>query len=133
MDQLEVRIVVDGEYMQYMIFIALQSHPTTFVQRLRLMIPRQLADLRALHTDGSLPLDPGMDYFPVSGLSEGVREWLRGVRPETLGAAKRKEGVTPAALLTYSNNSTGREELLSELHDHHEAEVVHPAVVAVRA
>lgn len=60
-------------------------------------IPRQLADLQAFHADESLLLDPGMDYSQVRGLSEEIKERLQRVRPTNLGAAKRMEGMTPAA------------------------------------
>ncbi|KAG6333859.1 hypothetical protein ID866_5234 [Astraeus odoratus] len=81
LDQLEpyikARIVIDATYAPH--------------------IPRQLADLQVFHADESLLLDPDMDYTQVRGLSEEVRERLQRVRPTTLGAAKRMEGMTPAA------------------------------------
>ncbi|OJA17445.1 hypothetical protein AZE42_05936 [Rhizopogon vesiculosus] len=62
-------------------------------------IPRQLADLALFHADESLLLDPDMDYSQVQGLSEEVRERLQRVKPTTLGAAKRMEGMTPTSAI----------------------------------
>ncbi|KAH7886739.1 glucose inhibited division protein A-domain-containing protein [Phlebopus sp. FC_14] len=63
-------------------------------------LPRQLADVAAFHTDESLLLDPHMDYSKVRGLSEEVRERLQRLRPMTLGAAKRMEGMTPTSAVS---------------------------------
>lgn len=118
MDQLEphikARIVIDATYAPH--------------------IPRQLADLQAFHTDESLLLDPNMDYSQVSGLSEEVRERLQCVRPATLGAAKRMEGMTPAGainLLKHARRTWGATQRAAQLS--REAEVVHSAAVAARA
>ncbi|KAG2079875.1 mitochondrial translation optimization protein [Suillus cothurnatus] len=62
-------------------------------------LPRQLADLALFHTDESLQLDPDMDYSKVQGLSDEVRERLQRIRPTTLGAAKRMEGMTPTSAI----------------------------------
>ncbi|KAG2148896.1 hypothetical protein DEU56DRAFT_84673 [Suillus clintonianus] len=40
-----------------------------------------------------------MDYSKVQGLSDEVRERLQRVRPTTLGAAKRMEGMTPTSAI----------------------------------
>ncbi|KAL0948301.1 hypothetical protein HGRIS_010893 [Hohenbuehelia grisea] len=60
---------------------------------------RQEADLRIFMEDESLLLDPQMDYNTVTGLSSEVRERLFTVRPTTIGAAKRMEGMTPTAVV----------------------------------
>jgi tRNA uridine 5-carboxymethylaminomethyl modification enzyme len=44
-----------------------------------------------------LPLD--LDYDAIASLSSEIRGKLRTARPETLGAAARISGVTPAALV----------------------------------
>ncbi|KAJ8597288.1 GIDA-domain-containing protein [Rhizopogon salebrosus TDB-379] len=62
-------------------------------------LPRQLADLALFHADESLLLDPDMDYSQVQGLSDEVRERLQKVRPTTLGAVKRMEGMTPTSAI----------------------------------
>ncbi|KAF8509790.1 glucose inhibited division protein A-domain-containing protein [Gautieria morchelliformis] len=61
---------------------------------------RQQADLKLFHDDESLLLAPDIDYSEVPGLSEEIRERLGTVRPASIGAAKRMEGMTPTSLIT---------------------------------
>jgi tRNA uridine 5-carboxymethylaminomethyl modification enzyme len=56
-------------------------------------LERQEADIRAFRRDEALKLPS------VSGLSNEAREILSRARPETLGAAARLPGLTPAALV----------------------------------
>ncbi|KAI6001887.1 GIDA-domain-containing protein [Pisolithus albus] len=94
-------------------------------------IPRQLADLQVFHADESLLLDPDMDYSQVSGLSEEVRERLQRVRPVTLGAAKRMEGMTPASavnLLKHARRTWGASQ--RAVQSSHEGDVIRPSAVA---
>ncbi|EGN97710.1 hypothetical protein SERLA73DRAFT_169961 [Serpula lacrymans var. lacrymans S7.3] len=60
---------------------------------------RQEGDLKAFMQDEKLALDPHMDYNEVRGLSSEVRERLFAVRPTTIGAAKRMEGMTPTSAI----------------------------------
>ncbi|KAI0354469.1 glucose-inhibited division protein A subfamily [Trametes cingulata] len=60
---------------------------------------RQEADLRVFMEDESLALDPHLDYNTVEGLSSEVRERLAKVRPTSIGAAKRMEGMTPSSMI----------------------------------
>ncbi|EIW52602.1 glucose-inhibited division protein A subfamily [Trametes versicolor FP-101664 SS1] len=60
---------------------------------------RQEADLRVFMEDESLALDPLLDYSTVEGLSSEVRERLVKVRPSSIGAAKRMEGMTPSSMI----------------------------------
>ncbi|KAI0631425.1 glucose-inhibited division protein A subfamily [Trametes polyzona] len=60
---------------------------------------RQEADLRVFMEDESLALDPHLDYATVEGLSSEVRERLMKVRPTSIGAAKRMEGMTPSSMI----------------------------------
>jgi tRNA uridine 5-carboxymethylaminomethyl modification enzyme len=72
---------------------------------------RQEADLRVFMDDETLTLDPHMDYGSIEGLSSEVRERLSHVRPTTMGAAKRMEGMTPTsavALLRFAKRTHGR-------------------------
>jgi len=67
-------------------------------------LERQESDIRAFERDEALILPLNIDYNNVKGLSNEVRLKLLESRPETLGAASRISGVTPAALtilLTY--------------------------------
>ncbi|KAJ7224522.1 glucose inhibited division protein A-domain-containing protein [Mycena pura] len=62
-------------------------------------LARQAADLAEFSQDETIVLDPLMDYHTVPGLSAEVREKLQHVRPTTLGAAKRMEGMTPVSIV----------------------------------
>ncbi len=60
---------------------------------------RQEADVRAFQKDEALLLPADLDYQAIGGLSAEVRQILSQSRPETLGAAARIPGVTPAAVM----------------------------------
>ncbi|KAI0668201.1 glucose-inhibited division protein A subfamily [Trametes maxima] len=60
---------------------------------------RQEADLRVFLEDESLSLNPHLDYDTVEGLSSEVKERLAKVRPTSIGAAKRMEGMTPSSMI----------------------------------
>jgi tRNA uridine 5-carboxymethylaminomethyl modification enzyme len=62
-------------------------------------LKRQAADVVAFRRDEDLSLSPDLDYDGVASLSTEVRQKLKTVRPATLGAAGRIQGVTPAALV----------------------------------
>ncbi|KAG5651842.1 hypothetical protein H0H81_007218 [Sphagnurus paluster] len=78
-DRVLARLDIDGQYAAHLF--------------------RQEADLRMFRDDESLVLDPHMDYTTVEGLSSEVRERLGVVRPVTIGAAKRMEGMTPTSVV----------------------------------
>ena len=59
---------------------------------------RQDSEIRARERDEAVLIAEDFDYATVGGLSAELREKLERVRPETLGAAGRIEGMTPAAL-----------------------------------
>ena len=59
---------------------------------------RQEADVRAFRRDESLILPKALDYEEVGGLSTEVCQKLAATKPQTLGAAARIPGVTPAAV-----------------------------------
>jgi len=77
--QLLTRVQVDGRYSPF--------------------LRRQEADLRMFHEDEDLALDPHMDYSKVAGISSEVKEKLAVIRPTTIGAAKRMEGMTPSSVV----------------------------------
>lgn len=60
---------------------------------------RQAAEIEAFRKDEALKLPERLDYAQIGGLSNEVRQKLEQVRPETLGAASRIPGVTPAAVI----------------------------------
>jgi tRNA uridine 5-carboxymethylaminomethyl modification enzyme len=61
-------------------------------------IERQSRDIDALARDLSVKIPKGFHYAGVPGLSSELISKLNAARPESLGAAKNIEGVTPAAL-----------------------------------
>lgn len=62
-------------------------------------LDRHEADIIAFKKDESLLLPEDLDYGAIGSLSNEVRQKLEAARPETLGAASRIPGVTPAALI----------------------------------
>ncbi|HBM90737.1 MAG TPA: tRNA uridine-5-carboxymethylaminomethyl(34) synthesis enzyme MnmG, partial [Rhodospirillaceae bacterium] len=62
-------------------------------------LQRQEADIRAYRKDEALSLPSDLDYDAVGSLSNEIRQKLKKVVPETLGAAARIPGVTPAAVV----------------------------------
>jgi tRNA uridine 5-carboxymethylaminomethyl modification enzyme len=60
---------------------------------------RQEADIRAFRKDESLTLPADLDVDAIGSLSTEIRQRLRQIKPETLGAAARIPGVTPAAVV----------------------------------
>ncbi|XP_038591954.1 protein MTO1 homolog, mitochondrial [Micropterus salmoides] len=73
----------------------------------------QRKEIERIQKEESMSLPQDIDYFslPVS-LSQEVREILDRVRPSTLGAATRLQGITPAAIVHLLNyvRHTGQKE-----------------------
>lgn len=61
-------------------------------------LARQEAELRDLRANENVPLGEGFPYAQVPGLSAEMVERLSAAQPETLAAAGRLAGITPAAL-----------------------------------
>ena len=61
-------------------------------------VERQQAEVARLHSDEKLRIPSDLDYGAIPGLSNEMVERLETARPETLGAARRLRGITPAAL-----------------------------------
>ena len=76
--------------------------------RYAIYLARQEADIRAFRRDEALALPADLAYEGIGGLSAETRERLARARPETLGAAARIEGVTPAALVALLRHVRGR-------------------------
>ncbi|KAJ2549159.1 Mitochondrial Translation Optimization [Coemansia sp. RSA 1933] len=75
-------------------------------------IQRQQREVNAFKRDESLRLPPDIDYSLIGVLSREEIERLRSVRPDTFGAAKRLEGITPGgilALLKYVQRSSRKQ------------------------
>ena len=62
-------------------------------------LERQAEEIAAFRRDEALKLPCDLDYDAIGSLSAEIRIKLRTSRPETLGAAARVSGVTPAALV----------------------------------
>jgi tRNA uridine 5-carboxymethylaminomethyl modification enzyme len=62
-------------------------------------LERQAEDLASFHRDEALSLPSSLDYSSIPALSHEMVERLTRARPETLGAAGRVPGITPAALI----------------------------------
>ncbi|KAG9286394.1 hypothetical protein G9A89_014560 [Geosiphon pyriformis] len=72
----------------------------------KIYLKRQEAEVQAFRKDEELKLPDNIDYDKISSLSLEERSKLGLIRPTTLGAAKRIEGITPSAiflLLKYQN------------------------------
>ena len=61
-------------------------------------LERQNRAAETLKRDEGRRIPGGIDYFSISGLSSELSGKLHAARPETLGQARRIEGMTPAAL-----------------------------------
>jgi tRNA uridine 5-carboxymethylaminomethyl modification enzyme len=63
-------------------------------------LERQAAELRDLAANEQIALPVELDYRSIAGLSNEMAERLDAARPDTLAAAGRVRGITPAALAT---------------------------------
>jgi tRNA uridine 5-carboxymethylaminomethyl modification enzyme len=87
------------------IWLELARVPADIAQQLEIdaryagYIERQEADIRAFQRDEALRLPHDIDYAAIGSLSTEIRTKLQEAQPETLGAAARVSGVTPAALV----------------------------------
>lgn len=61
-------------------------------------LARQEAEIRELRANEQVRIDADIDYRAIAGLSNEMRERLEAARPDTLAAASRIRGITPAAL-----------------------------------
>ncbi|MEQ8709301.1 MAG: tRNA uridine-5-carboxymethylaminomethyl(34) synthesis enzyme MnmG [Rhodospirillales bacterium] len=61
-------------------------------------VARQQADIDAFRRDEALRLPADLEYSSIGSLSNEVQQKLAAARPESLGAAARISGITPAAL-----------------------------------
>jgi len=77
-------------------------------------LKRQDADIQAFHRDEALRLDPELDFDAIGSLTTEAREKLSAARPETLGAAARIPGLTPAAIMALLRYAQRREENQSQ-------------------
>ncbi len=66
--------------------------------RYAVYLQRQSGEIEAFRKDEALRLSHDLDYATVGGLSNEMIDRLARARPDSLGAAARVAGVTPAAL-----------------------------------
>jgi tRNA uridine 5-carboxymethylaminomethyl modification enzyme len=66
-------------------------------------LPRQQADIRTFQREEAVALD-GVRYADIGGLSAELTAKLTRTRPESLGAASRIQGMTPAALVAIATH-----------------------------
>jgi tRNA uridine 5-carboxymethylaminomethyl modification enzyme len=59
---------------------------------------RQEADVKAFRREERVAFGDGIDFSRIGGLSAEIQEKLMCIRPASLGAAARIQGMTPAAL-----------------------------------
>ena len=82
----------------------LGSYPAPIRERLEIeaqyavYLKRQEADIAAVQREEKTLIPEDLDYDRISGLSNELKQKLKLRRPETLAAAERIEGITPAAL-----------------------------------
>ena len=69
---------------------------------------RQNSDIRAFQKDEALLLPENIDLDSIGSLSTEIRQKLRQIKPETLGAAARIPGMTPAAVVALLRYVTKR-------------------------
>ncbi|KAI9718948.1 MAG: hypothetical protein M1812_003833 [Candelaria pacifica] len=62
-------------------------------------VEQQKAAIRIFENDENLRLPPDLDYANIHGLSMEERTMLQLTRPESVGQARRIEGVTPSGAL----------------------------------
>ena len=62
-------------------------------------IAYQVAEIAVFERDEQLKLPADLDYRSIHGLSMGEKAVLEVIRPESVGMARRCEGVTPAGAL----------------------------------
>jgi tRNA uridine 5-carboxymethylaminomethyl modification enzyme len=77
--EVKSRVAIEGRYAPY--------------------VKRQANSARIFERDEALLLPPDMDYSKILGLSTEERQALERVRPESVGMARRIEGVTPTGAL----------------------------------
>jgi len=82
----------------------LGSYPPAILERLEIeaqyavYLKRQEADIAAVQREEKTVIPDDLDYDRISGLSNELKQKLKLRKPETLAAAERIEGITPAAL-----------------------------------
>jgi tRNA uridine 5-carboxymethylaminomethyl modification enzyme len=66
---------------------------------------RQRKEIQGFRREEHVRFAPGLDYAAIGSLSAELRGKLEQIRPASLGAAARIEGMTPAALAALSSHA----------------------------
>jgi len=72
-------------------------------------LERQESELRDLRANEQIALGDDLDYAAIAGLSNEMVERLSTARPDSLAAASRIRGITPAALAAILVHARRRE------------------------
>jgi tRNA uridine 5-carboxymethylaminomethyl modification enzyme len=84
----------------------LQKTPASVLEQLQIesmysgYLERQELDIHAFKKEEEMPIPEAFDYDLLPSLSTEVKTKLKHIRPSTIGAAGRIQGVTPAAIIT---------------------------------
>jgi tRNA uridine 5-carboxymethylaminomethyl modification enzyme len=63
-------------------------------------LERQHDDISAFKKEEAMQIPEGINYDTLASLSNEVKAKLKHIRPQTIGAASRIQGMTPAAIIT---------------------------------
>jgi tRNA uridine 5-carboxymethylaminomethyl modification enzyme len=74
-------------------------------------LPRQMAEIRSFRRESSMSIAE-LDFRAIGGLSAEIVEKLTRIRPDSVSAASRIEGITPAALAALSARARKQQGLL---------------------
>ncbi|KAK6534651.1 Mitochondrial Translation Optimization [Arthrobotrys megalospora] len=94
------------------VFPELSKYPERIRERINIegaydvYIKQQMEDIRQFEKDENLVLPPGIDYNEIAMLSAEEKALLTATKPESIGQARRIEGMTPSGclvLLRYAN------------------------------
>ena len=61
-------------------------------------LERQQRDIAIVKKEEARRIPDGLDYGPLAGLSNELKQKLQSARPRTIAHASRIEGMTPAAI-----------------------------------
>jgi tRNA uridine 5-carboxymethylaminomethyl modification enzyme len=72
-------------------------------------LERQEADVALLRREEARSIPVDLDYMAMAGLSNELKQKLASRRPDSLAAAQRIDGMTPAALAIVLTHAQARE------------------------
>jgi tRNA uridine 5-carboxymethylaminomethyl modification enzyme len=77
--------------------------------RYSVYLERQEADVALLRREEARSIPVDLDYMAMAGLSNELKQKLASRRPDSLAAAQRIDGMTPAALAIVLTHAQARE------------------------